>query len=84
LRGVTSEKVEPKSTLMQPKKCLRCGELNVFDALHCKKCGMVLDGEKAREIVERQVFLDSFADMLVKNPEFLKKFERFMQESSQE
>ena len=54
LRGVQEIKVKQKPRLMKPKKCFRCGEQNMFDALHCKKCGTPLNREEAEKMVQAQ------------------------------
>jgi len=58
LRGVTSEKVEPKSTLMQPKKCLRCGDR--------EKAQKIVEKEKKKDQVWRLLMEPGVVERLQK------------------
>lgn len=80
LRGV--EKVEEKvsARILAPKKCLRCGESNSFDALYCQKCATVLDPKEAAEIVKKQELLDRVAKLFEKKG-FLERLEKAVEDS---
>ena len=76
LRGI--EKIEEKveSHIIQPKKCLRCREMNPFDADYCKKCATVLDQEEAQKMVEHEKKVDEILELFGEaNVTFIKRLE---------
>jgi len=58
-----TRKIEEPSCLA-PKKCLGCGEVNIFDALFCRKCGLPLSVEEAERILERNRKIEKVAELL--------------------
>ena len=60
LAGVKEiEEVEIASVL-DPKKCLNCGEMNSAEFLYCSKCGFVLSEEEARKMIEQKRLQEAF------------------------
>ncbi len=58
-----TRKIEEPSCLT-PKKCLGCGEVNLFDALFCKRCGLPLSQEEAERILEKSRKLERAYELL--------------------
>ena len=76
LDGVEKPDSKPvKPSVLTPKKCLRCGESNSFDALYCRKCATVLDPREAAKIVERQKKQERIMELLGR-PGFLEMLEK--------
>lgn len=67
-------KEDRKESLMKPKKCLKCKTTNEATNRFCKICGMVLNQEKADEIIENDLKrnqADEIMNKLINDPEVL-------------
>jgi len=65
-----SEKIKSK---LEPKKCLKCKNLNEFTNRFCKICGFVLDKEEAEKIMEddfKRKQADNIMERIIDDPEF--------------
>jgi hypothetical protein len=64
LAGVKTEEIEEEGpSVLEPKKCLNCNELNSATMLYCGKCGMILDEEEAKRAVAKQRLLEEMMKM---------------------
>lgn len=66
-------KKDNKSSVMQPKKCLRCKTDNEATNIFCKRCGLSLNNEEANKIIEedsKQKNVYTFMEKLIDDPEF--------------
>lgn len=48
-------KKDKKVSVMQPKKCLRCHNINEATNMCCKICGLILDENYANEVLKKDV-----------------------------
>lgn len=65
---------EVKESQMKPQKCSKCKATNEATNTHCKRCGMILDEDKQRELVARDVDrrqMDEVMSRLLKDKEVL-------------
>lgn len=67
-------KRKPEPLTMKPRKCLRCGFENPFDAEFCMKDGAPLSMSGAKRLAEQDQAILGFLANLVKNPELQKAF----------
>jgi integrase len=65
LQGIKVE-ADNKPSVLAQFKCLGCGELNAVGALYCTRCGLVLDAEQARRIIDKQKLQDEIMRKLMK------------------
>ena len=73
LRGVDKVEHKVKPSVMVPRKCWKCGEMNPFDKQHCGKCGTPLDQKAAQRMIQREQMMDDLLTLLSK-PGMLDKF----------
>jgi len=65
---------EKEESLLNPKKCSRCQEINQFTNVYCNKCGMILDNFSMNQRIERDSDLkhaNQKLNILMKDPEFV-------------
>jgi hypothetical protein len=67
-------KKETKKPVMEPKKCLRCQEVNEATNICCKKCGLPLEKVEAERILKEDIKrnqADDVMNKLLNDPEVL-------------
>lgn len=70
---------EKQESILKPKNCLRCGEINQATNKFCNKCGMPLDQAVVSEILHRDMErkeADRMLDKLLEDQEFRDMFLR--------
>lgn len=69
-----AEKRKPEPLTMKPRKCLRCGFENPFDAEFCMKDGAPLSMEGAKRIADQDDAVTGFLAVLRDNPKVRRAF----------
>jgi len=49
MEGIKEVKQKVEDVFMKPKNCFGCGTLNPGDAVHCLRCGLILDEKKRKK-----------------------------------
>jgi integrase len=62
LAGIKTKEEEEKPSVLAPKKCLNCNEVNSASMLYCGKCGFILDEEEAKKQVAKQKLIDQMME----------------------
>lgn len=70
-----------QETMLKPKVCQKCGAINAKDARFCQKCSSILDVKTAIELDSRRRESDEILNMLVSNPEKLRKLASLLADS---
>lgn len=71
INGIKVEEKEEEN-VMQPKKCIKCNKINEATNRFCNICGMVLDEDEAKRIIEQESErsqADEIMNKLIKDPE---------------
>lgn len=79
IHGIKTEGL--RETTLKPKVCQKCGAINAKDARFCQKCSSILDVKTAVELDERRRESDEILNMLVSNPEKLRKLASLLADS---
>ena len=61
---IDQEKKE-KNTILNPKKCLNCGEVNSAEMLYCGKCGFVLSEKEAENMISEKKIMDRMKQFFI-------------------
>jgi predicted amidophosphoribosyltransferase len=80
--GIEIKKEETESPL-KPKNCLRCNFENPCTNKFCSKCGLPLDEETARKIIDQETTrsrADRMMDILMQDEEIFEMIKRKKQE----
>ena len=76
LAGVKlDQEKEEQNTILNPKKCLNCGEMNSAEFLYCSKCGFVLSEEEARKMIEQKRLQEAFMKLAMEKLKVDKELE---------
>jgi site-specific recombinase XerD len=70
--GIKKDNEEKKKSILSPKKCPRCNEVNEASAKYCNKCWLPLDLKSAMEIEKKRKASDELINSLMENPESLR------------
>jgi site-specific recombinase XerD len=77
LYGITP-KEDDTTTVLTPKKCIRCEEVNPATNKFCSKCGMIIDEKTMIDVVEKDIErkeADNILDKLIEDDEFRRMLE---------
>ena len=69
-------KVEEEKSVLSPKKCPRCNEINEASARFCRKCWLPLDVKTAIEVEKRRKRSDAVLHWLFQDGKFRKLLEK--------
>ena len=70
LAGVKiDQEKEEKNTILNPKKCLNCGEMNSAEFLYCSKCGFVLSEIEAENMIAEKKIMDRMKQFFIERME---------------
>lgn len=64
MEGVEEVKQKVEDVFMKPKTCFGCGSTNPGDAVHCLKCGLILDEEEVEKTIREDSRLKNRVDKL--------------------
>jgi site-specific recombinase XerD len=64
------KKVKDERSKLVPKACPRCQESNEADAKFCKRCGLAMSYESARDVEKKREIVEALASKLKKNKRF--------------
>ena len=73
--GIKLEETEEEKSLLEPKSCKRCNDVNPATNRFCRVCGLPLDDKIADEIIVNELKrrqADEIMDRLMKDEEFKK------------
>ena len=73
--GIKLEETEDEKSLLEPKSCKRCNDVNPATNRFCRVCGLPLDDKIADEIIVNELKrrqADEVMDRLMKDEEFKK------------
>ncbi len=71
--GIKMDENEKDGNKLLPKTCSRCSHTNSVTNKFCSKCGMIIDGKIAIEIIEKDIErkqADDILDKLMKDEDF--------------
>ena len=73
LAGVKEIEEEETASVLDPKKCLNCGEVNSAEMLYCGKCGFVLSEKEAANMIAEKKIMDRMKQFFIEKMEKEKK-----------
>ena len=82
LAGVKKIEEEETASVLDPKKCLNCSEVNSATMLYCGKCGFVLSEEEAKKIIEQKKLEEMFMKLAVKQLDLDKELKKLEKEDN--
>ena len=75
LAGITEIEEEETASVLDPKKCLNCSEVNSATMMFCGKCGFVLSEEEARKMIEQKKLQEAFMKLAMEKLKVDKELE---------
>ena len=84
MEGIEEVKQKVADVFMKPKTCFGCGHLNPGDAVHCLRCGLILDEKEAEKAIKEQQENESLRKQVSRHENEIAKVLQKLEDMKQE